>query len=113
MNQLLITQVNNVTKASSNVKSGITTINQGRGYFEFTPSPNNDYFLSDQNGNTYPLNISSQPEILKQELIFSVTRKVLTPNENLEVRIFTNDVMNPSDVYIIGIFVKEVYMYLE
>ena len=44
---------------------------------------------------------------------FSVTRKVLNPEEDLQVRIFTNDKMVAADVYVIGIFVKEQYLYLE
>jgi hypothetical protein len=38
---------------------------------------------------------------------------VLNPEEDLQVRIFTNDKMVPADVYVIGIFVKEQYLYLE
>jgi hypothetical protein len=113
LKDLSLTSVNNRTRARSVVKSGITSVKLGRGYFEFTPESGNEYFLSDTKGNSYAMNISSQPEIAKQELTFSVTRKVLAPNENLEVRIFTNDKVKTEDVYIIGIFVKEEYQYLE
>ncbi len=88
-------------------------MNLGRGYFDFTPVQGYDYYLEAPGGIRYPLNVSAQPEIDRQELTFSVTRKVLSPGEDLEVRIFTNEIMVSTDVYIVGIFVKEQYVYLE
>ncbi len=47
------------------------------------------------------------------EINFSVTRKVLDNNEDLELRVFTNDKLLPTEVFMIGIFIKEQYKYLE
>lgn len=87
----------------------------GRGYFEITPTQGNAYFVSlGENNTQVPLNISEdQVDIENQELQFSVVRKVLSNDEDLTVRIFTNDRMDPSDVYVLGLYVKERALFLE
>jgi hypothetical protein len=64
--------------------------------------------------NRYNLNVTSQPEESQWEINFSVTKKVIqAPDEDIEVRIFTNRNMKTSDVYVLGVFNKEQYMALE
>lgn len=107
-------------KSNSNevltLQSNISTINLGRGYFEFSPSSDNEYFLSNtKNGSivNYGLNVSSQVDIDEWEINFSVTKKVLGNDESLEIRLFTNDKMLPSDIYLLGVYNKERPMVLE
>jgi hypothetical protein len=92
----------------------------GRGYFEFVPLPNTTYYFvttDPSSGNTlnrYNLNVTSQPEDSQWEINFSVTKKVIqAPDEDIEVRIFTNQNMKTSDVYVLGVFNKEQYMALD
>jgi hypothetical protein len=43
-----------------------------------------------------------------------VIKKVIqAPDDPLEVRIFTNNMMKTSDVYVLGVFNKEQYTVLE
>jgi len=110
----------------NNSDGGITLLNNlesahlGRGYFEFVPLPNNTYYFvttDPESGNTlnrYNLNVSVEPDVSQWEINFSVTKKVIqAPDEELEVRIFTNRFMKTTDVYVLGIFNKEEYMALE
>ena len=68
----------------------ISTINLGRGYFEFVPQRGAQYSLQNpqigRNGVPvlYALNVSEeQPDIDEWEINFSVTKKVIENDENL------------------------------
>jgi hypothetical protein len=68
----------------------ISTINLGRGYFEFAPQRGGQYSLQNpqigRNGVPvlYALNVSEeQPDINEWEINFSVTKKVIENDENL------------------------------
>lgn len=100
--------------------TNIKTEHLGRGYFEFEPVSNSTFYFvttDPQTGNTlnrYNLNVTTEPEANQWEINFSVTKKVIqAPNEDLEVRIFTNRQMKSSDVYVLGVFNKENYMALD
>ncbi|CDW88298.1 a-macroglobulin complement component [Stylonychia lemnae] len=98
------------------VQSNINTVNQGRGYFNFTPTQANDYYLRfEVNGIEVvrPLNVSQQPDIQNLEINFGIMSKVISNDEDLVVLLQTNSLVNPSDLYVVGVFNKEKILYLE
>jgi hypothetical protein len=110
----LVSSIISDNQATTTLLSNIETAHLGRGYFEFVPFPNTSYFFvttDPSSGNTlnrYNLNVINEPEASQWEINFSVTKKVIqAPDEELEVRIFTNRNMKTSDVYVLGVFNKE------
>eukprot|EP00347_Sterkiella_histriomuscorum_P004662 403359590 len=94
----------------------ISSQHQGRGNFTFIPRKGVNYYLSISQGdkvNNQYLNVSDQPDIDNLELNFGINNKVIENDEDLEVTLLTNYVLDPRNIYVIGVFNKEQILYLQ